>query len=254
MRFFIQLSYNGKEYNGWQSQINAPGIQDVVERCLTFKLKHKVSITGCGRTDTGVHAKKFFAHFDSSQDQNTITSASFLHHLNNCLPDDIAVSRIFPVQDEAHARFDAISRTYHYYFHIEKNPFLTQNSLFVFGNPDLKAMQNCANLLLEYDDFTSFSKLHSQTKTNLCKLSHAEIIPTKDGYYFSITANRFLRNMVRAIMGTLLEAGHGKISESSFRMIVEGKNRSLAGFSAPAHALYLVDIAYPTGVIPEEQS
>lgn len=249
-RFFIQLSYNGKEYNGWQSQINAPGIQDVMEKCLTFKLKHTVSITGCGRTDTGVHAKKFYAHFDSGHDQNTITSASFLHHLNNCLPDDIAVARIFPVPNNTHARFDALSRTYHYYFHIEKNPFLTQKSLFVFGNPNLEVMQNCANLLLDYEDFTSFSKLHSQTKTNLCKVIRAEIISTEDGYYFSITANRFLRNMVRAIMGTLLEAGRGKITEASFRKIVEGKNRSLAGYSAPAHALYLMDITYPVGVIP----
>lgn len=248
-RYFLHLSYNGKNYNGWQSQHNAPGVQDAIERCLSFKLGEQQRITGCGRTDTGVHARNFYAHFDTLCAHEVVLSDTFLHQLNICLPADIAIHKIHAVHSEAHARFDAISRTYHYYFHRQKQPFLTDTSFYVYGSLSIEMMQQCADILLEYTDFTSFSKLHSQTKTNICHLYEARIHTTAGGFYLRITADRFLRNMVRAIAGTLLEAGKGKIGPEQFRNIIEGKNRGLAGFSVPAHALFLEEVVYPEGLL-----
>lgn len=251
-RYFLHLAYRGANYNGWQSQQNAPGIQDVVERCLGFRLGHEIRITGCGRTDTGVHARNYYAHFDSQRPPEMVLSADFLHRMNICLPPDIVVFQVLPVSNDAHARFDAISRTYNYYFHTFKNPFLEPTSYYIYGSHDFEAMNRCAALLPDYDDFTSFSKLHSQTKTNICRVSEARITQVSEGYAFVITADRFLRNMVRAIAGTLFEVGKGKLDEAGFRGVIEGKNRALAGFSVPAHALFLEDIRYPYVLSPIE--
>ncbi len=247
-RYFLQLSYNGKNYNGWQSQLNAPSVQDVVERCLSFKIKSKTAVTGCGRTDAGVHASCFYAHFDTDLEPEHLCNQTFLHQLNNCLPADIGVHKVIPVKPESNARFDAIFRTYHYHLHTRKDPFLNESSFYVYGKLDLDSMSRCAQLLLEYDDFTSFSKLHSQAKTNFCKVTQASFSANYHQLTFIITANRFLRNMVRAIMGTLLMAGKGQIDEKGFRAIIEARDRGRAGLSVPAHALFLQDVGYPDSV------
>lgn len=253
-RYFLHLAYRGTNYNGWQSQQNAPSIQDVVERCLGFRLGHELRITGCGRTDTGVHARNYYAHFDSQRPAEMILSADFIHKMNTCLPSDIVIYQILPVSDDAHARFDAVSRTYHYYFHTFKNPFLELSSFYIYGLKDIELINRCAGLLPDYEDFTSFSKLHSQTKTNICRVTDAYITRIGQGYAFVITADRFLRNMVRAIAGTLFEVGKAKLDEAGFRRVIEGKNRALAGFSVPAHALFLEDVRYPNIPLPTQTS
>lgn len=247
-RFFLQLQYNGSRYHGWQTQHNALGVQTVVEKCLSFKLNEKIAVTGCGRTDTGVHARLYFAHFDTVAPAELVLSDQFLFQLNTCLPNDIVADAFFEVQEHANARFDAVSRTYHYYLSLQKDPFQNDRSLYVFGNLDVEQMQQCADLLIEYKDFTSFSKLHSQTKTNLCQVVEAQFLPWEKGLVFKITADRFLRNMVRAIMGTLLEAGKNKINVDDFRQIILAKDRGRAGFSVPAHGLFLEDITYPESI------
>jgi len=244
-RYFLQLAYNGKRYNGWQSQQNAPSVQDEIEKCLAYQLQSTIRLTGCGRTDTGVHARNFYAHFDCDEFEDLILSPQFLHKLNHCLAKDIAIEKVLPVTGDAHARFDAISRTYHYQISRTKNPFSTDSHYFVYGDLNHDLMQHCASILLDYEDFTSFSKLHSQTKTNLCEVKEAFFIVQPNEMVFRITANRFLRNMVRAITGTLLEVGKGKINETDFRTIIEAKDRNRAGFSVPAHALYLQEVKFP---------
>lgn len=247
-RFFLKLQYHGSHYHGWQTQHNALGVQTVIEKCLTFKLKEKIALTGCGRTDTGVHARIYFAHFDTVTSAETVLSDQFLFQLNNCLPNDIVANALFEVHEQANARFDAVSRTYHYYLSLQRDPFLNDQSYYVFGDLDVERMQACANLLLEYEDFTSFSKLHSQTKTNFCQVYEAQFSPWEKGLVFKIKADRFLRNMVRAITGTLIEVGKHKINEDDFRQIILAKDRSKAGFSVPAHGLFLENIEYPESI------
>lgn len=243
-RFFIQLSYNGARYNGWQVQENTPHtIQQLIEEKLGMLLKEKVEITGCGRTDTGVHAKYYFAHFDFS---STPDLQQLVYKLNLVLPPDIAVQTILPVKDDAHARFSATSRTYHYFLHQAKNPFLDTLSWYYYGALDFDRMNKAAELLLNTSDFTCFSKLNTQVKTNNCKVTEArweQVNPQE--WRFVITADRFLRNMVRAIVGTLMMVGKDKITVEEFAEIIEEKKRAEAGMSAPAHALFLTDIKYP---------
>lgn len=242
-RYFLYLSYNGKNYCGWQIQPNGITIQQKMEESLSLLLQEQISVVGAGRTDSGVHAACMVAHFDS---EKIIDCLSLVKKLNGFLPGDIAVSKIEEVIPEAHARFDAISRTYKYYVTTKKDPFREDFTYRVPFTLNFGLMNEAAEILFDYEDFTSFSKLHTDVKTNNCTIMYAKWEQENDSLWvFTIQANRFLRNMVRAIVGTLFEVGRGKITVEDFRKIIEQKNRNLAGTSAPAHALFLVDVAYP---------
>ena len=242
-RYFIHLAYNGSNYCGWQIQPHSPSVQETLEHCLRLKLGQPVSLTGCGRTDTGVHARNYYAHFDLDTEINDCEELSY--RLNVFLPPDIVVYRICPVQENAHARFDAVSRTYHYYITRTKNPFHQQDAYDFHGDLDVEKMQYAADLLFEYHDFTSFSKVHTQVKTNNCKIMEARWFEQDGLLVFRIQADRFLRNMVRAIVGTLLEVGKGRMTIEQFRDVIEKKDRCSAGESVPAHALFLEEVEYP---------
>ncbi len=246
MRYFIYLSYKGTNYSGWQIQPNAPTIQETIERALATILRKPCSIVGAGRTDTGVHAHLMVIHLDLDLDFEK--AKDLLLRLNRLLPKDIALNSIHKVTDDAHARFSALSRTYHYYAHSSKDAFNNDCSLFLYQNLNFDRMNDAAKILLEYTDFTSFSKLHTDAKTNICHVSEAFWMPDPirdNGYIFRITADRFLRNMVRAIVGTLILVGRNRLDLSGFRRIIEGKDRCLAGSSADGHALFLEEITYP---------
>lgn len=242
-RYFIYLGYNGKNYCGWQVQPNGVSVQQTLEEALFTLLRQPVSVTGAGRTDAGVHARIMVAHFDWV---GSLDPLSFLAEKMNCvLPKDIAVYRIVPVRPDAHARFDATSRTYKYYVTTQKDPFTYDLTYKIHGSLDIEAMNRACQLLFEYIDFTSFSKLHTDVKTNNCRIMHACWTPEGTGWCFTITADRFLRNMVRAVVGTLLEVGRGKLSQEGFRQVIEAKDRCKAGTSVPGHALFLTDVTYP---------
>ena len=241
MRYFLQLSFNGKNYHGWQVQLNAHAVQAEVDKALSVLLNENINTLGCGRTDTGVHAKIFYAHFDSSSE---IVQHDFVHHLNCLLPNDIAVQKLIKVAGNSHARFDATSRSYEYFMYHHKDPFMNETAYFFPYELDMKKMNSACNLLKEYTDFSCFSKSRTQTKTNDCKITDAYWRKENDQSIFRITADRFLRNMVRAIVGTMTDLGEHKIDETNFRGIIEGKSRSDAGFSVPAKGLYLVDVKY----------
>ena len=242
-RYFLRLSYNGTNYHGWQIQPNAVSVQEVMEKSLSTLLREEISVVGAGRTDTGVHASFFVLHFDSEDEH--IDAPKMIFKLNSFLPNDIAVQQLYPVLHDAHARFSALSRTYNYYISTVKNPFTTETAYQYPGKLNLLKMNNAASALLDYEDFTSFSRLHTDVKTNNCKIMLAEWTRKENQLVFTIKADRFLRNMVRAIVGTLLEVGHGKLSLEDFRKIIEKKDRGAAGASAPAHGLFLADIEYP---------
>lgn len=243
-RYFVEMSYMGTRYHGWQLQPNAITVQLMLEDSLKLLTGSEIKTTGAGRTDTGVHARHFTAHFDS--DHAVFESGNnCVYKLNCVLPADIAVKDIYPVQPGAHARFSAISRTYEYRISKHKDPFDTTMSWYFSRNLDIAAMNHAALRLMEYSDFTSFSKLHSDVKTNTCHIMEAVWREDAGKLTFTIKADRFLRNMVRAIVGTMIETGQGNIDIEGFTKIIEGRDRSLAGFSVPAHGLYLVDIAYP---------
>ena len=246
-RYFIELSYKGTNYNGWQVQDNTPHtIQQVLEEKLSMYLKEKIEITGCGRTDTGVHAKNYFAHFDYSGKEIIEDKNQCLFKLNTILPNAIGVQNFFTTKDTAHARFDATSRTYRYFLHQKKNPFIEDISWYQYGDLDFSKMNEAAQSLLNTIDFTSFSKLNTQVNNNNCKITKAEWGKINENEWcFEITADRFLRNMVRAIVGTLILVGKYKISVEDFKKIIEQKNRNEAGMSVPAHALFLVKVEYP---------
>ena len=243
MRYFITLSYDGTAYHGWQIQPNAPSVQETLQHALSTLLRQDVEVVGAGRTDTGVHARRMVAHFDWTE---PLDGAQLAYKLNKLLPRDIAVQGVEPVADDMHARFSAVSRTYHYYLHLHKDPFLQGRSWQMYGSLDFEAMNRAAQLLLSYRDFTSFSKLHTDTKTNDCTVTEARWDELSPGQWrFTITANRFLRNMVRAVVGTLVEVGRGRMTLEAFCRVIERKDRCQAGESVPAHGLYLVDIKYP---------
>ncbi len=245
MRYFLELSYNGSQYHGWQSQPNAVSVQENIEKALSIILRFPTKITGAGRTDAGVHARQMFAHFDTD---NTIDIEQLTHRLNRFLPQDIAISNIIPVQPDAHARFDATARSYAYHIHQQKNPFLQQTSWHFSKKLDVDAMNKAAKALFFYEDFQSFSKTHTDVKTYICRIEEAYWQQDNDKLTFHITADRFLRNMVRAIVGTLIEVGLSKISVADFAHIIEAKNRSKAGFSVPAKGLFLTQIVYPKNI------
>jgi tRNA pseudouridine38-40 synthase len=254
-RYFIELAFNGRNYHGWQIQQNAMSVQATLNHALSVLLKTSIETIGCGRTDTGVHARQFFVHFNadiaSLRDARKNTKGSekklsnLSHHLNRILPNDIAIQRIFQVADDAHARFDAISRTYEYHIYKTKNPFLNHSAHFIHDALDLDLMNVAAASLFKYSDFSCFSKSRTQVLTNNCTILKAHWKIVNDLYVFEISANRFLRNMVRAIVGTLLEVGRKRITASDFIQIIEGKKRSDAGVSVPACGLYLTHVVYP---------
>ncbi|QGY46358.1 tRNA pseudouridine(38-40) synthase TruA [Maribellus comscasis] len=242
-RYFLQLSYKGTSYHGWQVQPNALSVQEVMEKALSTLLRENVSVVGAGRTDTGVHASFFVLHFDAAN--SDIDVQNFPYKLNRFLPKDIAVQRVWRVKNDAHARFDALSRTYKYYISTTKDPFATETTYHFSPELDVLKMNNAAKLLFGYTDFTSFSRLHTDVKTNNCKIYQAEWTSEGTQLVFTIKADRFLRNMVRAIVGTLLEVGKGKLSVDGFKNVIEAEDRRIAGVSAPAEGLFLVGIEYP---------
>ncbi|MDL2243592.1 tRNA pseudouridine(38-40) synthase TruA [Bacteroidales bacterium OttesenSCG-928-J19] len=242
-RYFIYLAYDGKNYCGWQVQPNGITVQEELERGLGLLLRKPTPVTGAGRTDSGVHAARMAAHFD--WEGEPFEKEVLAGKLNKVLPPDIAVDRIVSVREEAHARFDALSRTYKYFITDKKDPFLRENTYYIPRQLDYKRMNEAAQTLFDYIDFTSFSKLHTDVKTNNCRIMHAQWVREGERWVFTIQADRFLRNMVRAIVGTLLEVGRGKLSVEGFREIILSQDRGKAGTSAPAHALFLWDIDYP---------
>lgn len=242
-RYFIYLSYDGTNYHGWQIQPNGISVQEVLMKALSTFLRRPVEVVGAGRTDAGVHARLMVAHFDfdTELDGNTVVDK-----LNRLLPPDVAVYRVRRVTPEAHARFDATYRTYKYYITTHKDPFSRAFAWRVFQPLDFEKMNEAARVLFEYVDFTSFSKLHTDVKTNNCKImeAHWDQID-ENNWVFTIRADRFLRNMVRAVVGTLVEVGKGKLTVEGFRKVIEEKNRCSAGTSVPGNALFLVDVGYP---------
>ncbi len=241
-RYFIYLAYNGENYCGWQIQPNGVSVQETLEKALATLLRTPITIVGAGRTDAGVHARMMAAHFDYESENIDLSLLS--KKLNSILPKDISIYNIVEVKPDAHARFDATSRLYRYYITTEKDPFLHHLKYKVHGDLDIDKMNACANILFEYEDFTSFSKLHTDVKTNNCTIMEAQWVKEGNDYIFTIKANRFLRNMVRSIVGTLLEAGKGKIDPEGMRRIIEAKDRGEAGISVPGHALFLEEIEY----------
>lgn len=251
MRYFVYFAYDGTNYHGWQIQPNAVSVQEELNKALSLLLRSNIETIGAGRTDTGVHAATMVAHFDYSVIENP---QKLVDKLCRVLPCDISVSDIRRVTDDANSRFDALSRTYHYNVYFKKNPFLRHYAVRLFYQPDFDLMNEAAHRLLSVSDFTSFSKLGTDVKTNICHVTHAEWVQVnKEVWRFEITANRFLRNMVRAIVGTLLDVGRHKISLSDFNEIIEKKNRCAAGESVPGNALSLVDISYPQNIFIEKR-
>lgn len=247
-RRFIELSYRGTGFHGWQRQPNAPSVQQTLEEALEKVLRHPVGIVGAGRTDTGVHARRMFAHFDT-EGAPSVSDDRLAAALNTMCGRGISVNRIFPVSPDLHARFSATSRTYRYLVHYGKDPFLENLSWQSPSELDLEAMNRAAAILVATEDFTSFAKLHSDAKTNICHLTKAHWTPIdsftgRRGIMFEISADRFLRNMVRAVVGTLVEVGRGKMTLDEFRKVIDARDRCAAGQSMPAHALYLWDVEY----------
>lgn len=240
-RYFIELSYNGKDFHGWQRQPNSISVQEVLEDSISklYSNTH-YPLTGCGRTDTGVHAKFYIAHIELPQIDD---EDKFVFKINRMLPDSIAVSKIYP--SEKHARFDASERTYRYFVHQKKDPFIAEQSWYVPQELDFDAMNEAAQILLGKQDFTSLAKLHTDVKTHICDVRLAKWYRTDHNTaFFEITADRFLRNMVRATVGTLVDVGLGKLPPSSMREILDAKDRQEASTSVPGHALFLWDIKY----------
>ncbi|GAA4341386.1 tRNA pseudouridine(38-40) synthase TruA [Mucilaginibacter gynuensis] len=255
-RYFIELAYDGTHYHGWQVQPNAVTVQELVNKALSTLLRCPIETIGCGRTDTGVHATQFYLHVTPQPPEggaNAFENSSFrgLGGLNALLPYDIAIKNIIEVADDAHARFDATLRSYEYHIHFNKDPFKHGYSWLLRDVPDLDLMNRAAAIIMEYTDFSCFSKSNTQTMTNNCKISRAEWIMKDDGsIVFHISADRFLRNMVRAIVGTLIMVGKGDIPPEAVRGIIESKNRSKAGTSVPACGLYLTEVRYPYPLTP----
>lgn len=247
-RFFIYLSYNGSAYHGWQMQPNGISVQEVLVKALSTVLRTDIEITGAGRTDSGVHARLMVAHFDFEEE---IETQHLTTKLNSILPNDIAISKIREVKADAHARFDAVSRRYEYHIVTAKSVFRYGLAARFAENLDMDKMNEAAATLFEFSDFTSFSKLHTDVKTNNCVIKYVKWERIEDELIFTIEADRFLRNMVRAIVGTLLEVGRGRMTIDEFRSIIEAKNRNKAGVSVPACGLFLVDIQYPDFVFRE---
>jgi tRNA pseudouridine38-40 synthase len=248
-RYFIRLAYDGTNFHGWQRQPNAITVQQTLEEAMTMMLRSPVTLTGAGRTDTGVHANEFFAHFDIERKLSATDCEKMVFRLNGFLGGEIVLYRIFPVKADAHARFSALSRSYRYCVARVQDPFRRNYTHFIYGDIDVELMNLGAALIMGYEDFTSFSKVDTDTKTNNCRITHARWETEGTELVFTITADRFLRNMVRAIVGTLLQLGAGKISLEELKLIIESKNRSNAGDSVPGKGLTLHRIVYPEKIL-----
>ncbi|MCO4291825.1 tRNA pseudouridine(38-40) synthase TruA [Solitalea sp. MAHUQ-68] len=262
-RYFVELAYKGTNFHGWQIQPNAISVQEVLNKALSTVLREEIETVGCGRTDTGVHATNFFSHFDTVTEirsqqsgvsngeseirnpQSIITHDRLVKAINALVGYEIAIKRFIKVVPEAHARFDATSRSYEYHVHFVKDPFKLEISYLLGSQPDVELMNKAASVIMQHTDFSCFSKSNTQTFTNNCKITRAEWVQVEGGLVFHITADRFLRNMVRAIVGTLLDVGKGNLSLNDVPKILESKNRSNAGESVPAAGLFLTTITYP---------
>lgn len=242
MRYFIEFAYNGAQYHGWQYQPNAITVQETITKALSVLLGQNIDIMGAGRTDSGVHAKQMYAHFDIDKELDT---AYWIHKLNAYLPKDIAIYSIISVHNEAHARFDAVRRSYEYHIHTYKNVFENENSWYFQQKLDINLMNETSKLLFNYNDFKCFSKSNTDVNTYNCIIFEAFWKQDGNKLIFTISADRFLRNMVRAIVGTLVNVGLHKINSTDFKAIIESRNRGNAGFSVPAHGLYLTNVIYP---------
>lgn len=245
MRYFIQFSYFGKAYHGWQNQPNAITVQEVLENALSVLLSEKIQLVGAGRTDAGVHAREMYAHFDF---QALTNKTDLVYRLNSFLPGDIAVTDIYAVVDEAHARFDALQRTYEYWICDTKNPFLQEAAHYIKHPLDIVLMNKAAELLLGKQDFECFSKSKTEVNNHFCTVTHVQWKKEGDYIAFRISADRFLRNMVRAIVGTLLDVGTGKTDLDTIKAIIKSKDRTSAGVSVPAKGLYLMAVSYPNTI------
>lgn len=246
MRYFISLAYKGTNFHGWQLQPNALSVQQVVQEALQTMLRRPINIVGAGRTDAGVHASQFFAHFDS---ENAIDTKELVLKLNAFLPDTVVIYTIFKVKEDAHARFDALSRSYEYRIFLGRNPFLNDTTWQIHNRQlNVKAMNKAAQLMLNYTDFKCFSKTKTDVKTYLCDITKAQWVKEENNLTFYITANRFLRNMVRAIVGTLIDIGLEKKTPNYIKEVIESRDRSKAGFSVSAKGLFLTEITYPNNI------
>lgn len=251
LRYFLQLAYNGSNFNGWQIQPNGITVQEEIEKAMELLLGFKIGVSGCGRTDTGVHASDFYAHFDIDEESMIVSASQLKYKLNLLLPTSIVILDIFKVNPDIHARFSALSRTYNYRISQTKNPFSNGLAYFYHHPLDIQAMNKAAAILMEYNDFSCFSKTRTQVKTNICTITKAIWEQEESMLIFTITADRFLRNMVRAIVGTMLDIGRNKITLDDFRNVIEGKNRSNAGFSVPSQGLFLSKVDYPDDIKAE---
>jgi len=249
MRYFIRLSFDGTGFHGWQAQRNAVSVQKILADAISMMLRENISLTGCGRTDAGVHAHEYFAHMDLSQELNQAQCEKLAFKLNSYMHDGIAIRSIFPVRQNAHARYSAVKRTYKYCITRVKDPFLSKYSHYLYGPIDVSQMNRGAQLIMQFSDFTSFSKVDTDTKTRICHISEAVWNCEGDLLVFTISADRFLRNMVRAIVGTLLDLGAGKMSLRDLKLVIEAKNRSDAGESVPAGGLFLEHVEYPADIV-----
>ncbi len=246
MRYFIELSYHGKHYYGWQKQANEISVQETIEKALSLLLKEEISVIGCGRTDAGVHARQFFLHFDTDKQ---LDKEKLKYKLNSFLPEDIGIFQVFRVRDEAHARFNAVSRSYQYKISLEKNVFENDLSLYLYQKDlNVEKMNEAAALLLKYTDFKCFSRSKTDVKTYDCNITAAYWELEGQHLEFFITANRFLRNMVRAIVGTLLEVGRERMTLEEFKNVIELRDREKAGASVKAKGLYLTRVMYPDSI------
>lgn len=250
LRYFLEIAYNGKKYFGWQRQPEQISVQQVLEESLSTLLRSEIQITGAGRTDSGVHAKQLFAHFDFDEIENR---DELIFRMNSFLPKDISIKNILKVKEDAHARFDAVEREYEYFISLQKDPFLQDFSFQINNIPNVDLMNEAADLLLHHKDFQCFSRSKTDVKTYNCTIVKANWEARNNTLIFTIAADRFLRNMVRAIVGTLLDVGYGKTSLEDFRAILKNKKREEAGASAPAQGLYLNKVAYPDAIFKRKE-
>lgn len=252
-RYFLKLAFDGTCYHGWQIQKNAVSIQQLLNKSLSLLLSEDIMLTGAGRTDAGVHAREYFAHFDLEQGLDQPARKKLVYKLNRFLPNDVVVYDVIPVKPGVNARFSATGRTYKYYIHTFKDPFRDKYSQYLYGRISLELMNAGAAILVKTHDFTSFSKADTDTKTNICKVDSAFWTREGNDLVFTIRADRFLRNMVRAIVGTLLDLGKGKITLTDLQQIISSHNRSDAGESVVAKGLFLEKIEYPPEIFPEDR-
>ena len=244
-RYFLEVSYKGTNYSGFQVQENANSVQEEIEKAFSIYFRISFQMTGSSRTDTGVHAVQNFFHFDCDE---TIPKAA-LYNINSILPDDIVVRNIYRVSAAAHARFDAVSREYNYYVHPLKDPFLRDRAYYYPYKMDIEKLQAAAKIIMEYEDFTSFSKRNTQTKTFLCTIIESDWKKMENYFVYEVKANRFLRGMVRGLVGTMLQAGRNRISMEEFRAVIESRDCTRADFSVPGHGLFLANVNYPDGLL-----